>query len=146
MDIKKQKINTRSCTESELVGVDDITPLMLWTRYLIEAPGYKVDETTFNQVHLSAMLLETKGHGSSSNRTKQIDVQCFFIKEIIGSGEITMKHFPTEEMLRDNFTKEVQGSQFKKFRTEIQGIEEIRPDAKMGWYQSCLKPTGPRPQ
>jgi hypothetical protein len=33
----KQKINTRSLTESELVGADDMLPQMMWTRYLIEA-------------------------------------------------------------------------------------------------------------
>jgi hypothetical protein len=39
---KKQKINTRSSTESELVGVHDMAPQMLWTRYCIEAQGYKL--------------------------------------------------------------------------------------------------------
>jgi hypothetical protein len=36
---KKQKINTRSSTESELVGVHDVAPQMLWTQYFIEAQG-----------------------------------------------------------------------------------------------------------
>jgi hypothetical protein len=41
---KKQKINIRSSTESELVGADDAIPQMLWTRYFLEGQGYKVDE------------------------------------------------------------------------------------------------------
>ena len=39
---RKQKLNTRSSTESELVGVDDaLTPIM-WTRLFMEAQGYLV--------------------------------------------------------------------------------------------------------
>jgi hypothetical protein len=41
---KKQKINTRSSTESELVGADDAIPQMMWTRYFLEGQGYNVEE------------------------------------------------------------------------------------------------------
>jgi hypothetical protein len=58
---KKQKINTRSSTESELVGVHDVAPHMLWTRYFIEAQGYKLKESILHQDNMSAMLLETNG-------------------------------------------------------------------------------------
>jgi hypothetical protein len=37
-----QKINTRSSTESKLVGVQDVAPQMLWTRIFIEAQAYKL--------------------------------------------------------------------------------------------------------
>ena len=33
----KQKLNTRSSTESELVGVDDLMPSILWTGHFLEA-------------------------------------------------------------------------------------------------------------
>jgi hypothetical protein len=33
---KKQKLNTKSSTECELVGVDDASPQMLWTRYFVD--------------------------------------------------------------------------------------------------------------
>jgi hypothetical protein len=39
-----QKINTKSSTEAELVGVDDVMPLVLWTRYFLCAQGYDVKE------------------------------------------------------------------------------------------------------
>ena len=38
----KQKINTCSSTEAELVGVDDAMKMMLWTQHFLEAHGYKV--------------------------------------------------------------------------------------------------------
>jgi hypothetical protein len=39
----RQKLNTKSSTEAELVGVNDVMPQALWTRYFIEAQGYRSD-------------------------------------------------------------------------------------------------------
>ena len=36
---KKQKLNTKSSTESELVGVDDYMPMIIWVKYFLEAQG-----------------------------------------------------------------------------------------------------------
>ena len=33
---KRQRINTNSSTEAELVGVNDVLPQILWTRYFLE--------------------------------------------------------------------------------------------------------------
>jgi hypothetical protein len=116
---KKQKINTRSSTESELVGADDAIPHMMWTCYFLEGQGYKVDECILNQDNMSAMLLETNGRHSSSKRNKHIRVRYFFIKDRVSYGDITLKHCPTGEMLADHFTKPLQGALFRKFRAEI---------------------------
>ena len=35
----KQKLNTKSLTESELVGVDNMMPIILWTRYFLFITG-----------------------------------------------------------------------------------------------------------
>jgi hypothetical protein len=40
---KKQKINTRSSTEAELVGVDEVATQMPWTRYFMEQQGMKIE-------------------------------------------------------------------------------------------------------
>jgi hypothetical protein len=44
---KKQKINTRSSTEAELVGAHYMLPQIMWIRYFIEAQGFNVDESIF---------------------------------------------------------------------------------------------------
>jgi hypothetical protein len=119
---KKQKINTRSSTESELVGADDAIPQMMWTGYFLEGQGHKIKECILNQDNMSAMLLETNGKQSSSKRTKHIRVCYFFIKDRESNGDITLKHCPTGEMLADHFTNPLQGALFRKFRAEIQGI------------------------
>eukprot|EP00957_Ditylum_brightwellii_P157703 12003645-Ditylum_brightwellii.AAC.1 len=41
----KQKINTKSSTETKLAGVNDALPMIIWTPYFIEAQGYDVDRS-----------------------------------------------------------------------------------------------------
>ena len=53
----KQKLNTRSSTESELVGGDDSITKILWTRLFIEAQGYDVTENVLYQDNKSTILL-----------------------------------------------------------------------------------------
>ena len=42
MKSQKQKLNTCSSTEAELVGADDASGSILWTKYFVETQGYKV--------------------------------------------------------------------------------------------------------
>ena len=44
----KQKINTKSSTETELVGASDDLPQVLWTQYSIEHQGYNIRYNDFN--------------------------------------------------------------------------------------------------
>ena len=54
----KQKINTKSSTEAELVGVDDGLPMVIWTRNFLEAQGHTVNDNVVYQDNMSAILLE----------------------------------------------------------------------------------------
>ena len=71
---KKQKLNTKSSTEAELIGADNAMPQMLWTRYFLEAQGYGINENILYQDNMSAMLLEKNGEKSSNKNTKHINV------------------------------------------------------------------------
>ena len=70
----KQKINSKSSTETEIIGVDDIIPQILWTNYFMHEQGWSIKETIIHQDNKSAILLENNGKLSSSNRTKHINV------------------------------------------------------------------------
>jgi hypothetical protein len=139
---KKQKINTRSSTEAELVGVDDVAPQMMWTRYFMEEQGMKIEESVLHQDNLSAMLLQKNGKESRSKRTKHIRVRYFFIKDRITSGDITLKHCPATEMIADHFTKPLQGAMFRRFRAEIQGMPNDTPDSHLGLDRDELATKG----
>ncbi len=62
----KQKINTKSSTEAELVGVDDLLGYILWARYFMQEQGFDMEASLIYQDNMSAMLLETNGKASSS--------------------------------------------------------------------------------
>ena len=115
----KQKINTKSSTEAELVGVDDCIGRILSIRYFIEAQGYDVGSTTVYQDNKSAILLEKNGQSSSSKRTKHINVRYFFITDRVHRNEITIDYCPTTEMVADYFTKPLQGSLFCQLRAQV---------------------------
>ena len=127
----KQKLNTRSSTESELVGVDDMMPSILWTRYFLKAQGYKVSDNIIFQDNKSTMLLERNGKASSSKRTKHINVRYFFITDRISKGEVRVEWCPTAEMIADFMTKPLQGSTFKRFRDLIMGVLSKREANKV---------------
>ena len=44
---RKQKLNTKSSTEVELVAIDDVLPQALWTKYLLEGQGYGTDTIVY---------------------------------------------------------------------------------------------------
>jgi hypothetical protein len=116
---RKQKLNTKSSTEAELVGVDDVMSQVLWTRYFLEAQGYDVIESKVFQDNQSAMLLEKNGRGSSSKRTRHINIRYFFVTDRVKSKEVSIEYCPTGEMTGDFFTKPLQGSPFRKFRDRV---------------------------
>ena len=118
----KQKLNTRSSTEAELVGVDDMVGNILWTNYFLKAQGYDYDETIIYQDNKSAILLEQNGMASSSKRTKHINIRYFFIKDRIEKNEVKVKYCPTNDMIADYFTKPLQGRKFLEFRKFIMNI------------------------
>jgi hypothetical protein len=84
----RQKLNTRSSTEGELVGVNDVMPQILWTRYFLMEQGYQVKDSVVYQDNQSAILLEKNGRGSSSKRTRHINIRYFFVADRIASGEM----------------------------------------------------------
>ena len=127
----KQKLNTRSSTESELVGVDDMMPSILWTRYFLKAQGYKVNDNIVFQDNKSTMLLERNGKASSSKRTKHINVRYFLITDRISKGEVRVEWCPTAEMVMDFMTKPLQGSTFKRFRDLIMGALPKKEESKI---------------
>ena len=49
LTLTDQKLNTRSSTESDIVGVQDCIPDLFWTRYFMESQVYQVMVTLFTK-------------------------------------------------------------------------------------------------
>jgi hypothetical protein len=122
----KQKLNTRSSTETEIVGADDFMPAICWTRYFMEAQGYQVKDNVLFQDNKSAILLEKNGKASSSKRTKHINIRYFFITDRVNKGDVSLVWCPTGDMIGDFMTKPLQGALFRKFRDQIMGVIPAR--------------------
>jgi hypothetical protein len=118
----KQKLNTRSSTETELVAVDDLMPTVLWTRQFLNEQGFEVVDNIVYQDNQAAILLEKNGRASSGKRTKHINTRFFFITDRIGKKEVTVKWCPTEDMTADFWTKPLQGASFRRMRDLIMGV------------------------
>ena len=118
----KQKINTRSSTEAELVSVDDIVAKVLWTKLFLEAQGYKIKQNLILRDNLSSMKLEENGKASSGKRTRHFNIKYFYITDLIKSGEVSIEYCPTDAMLADYMTKPLTGAKFVLFRKMIMNL------------------------
>jgi hypothetical protein len=126
----KQKLNARSSTEAEIIGVDDLMPSICWTRCFMEAQGYGIEDSIVYQDNKSAILLERNGKSSGSKRTKHINVRYFFVTDRINKKELSVEWCPTADMTGDYMTKPLQGSQFRRFRDEIMGVYPMKSPSK----------------
>ena len=117
----RQKLNTKSSTEAELVGMSDYLPYNLWMRMFMKEQGYELSSNVIYQDNQSAMLMEQNGRNSCTGNSRHVDIRYFFVKDRINNKEVMVKYCPTYIMLADFFTKALQGSTFKLLRDVIMG-------------------------
>ena len=118
---RKQKLNTQSSTESELVGVDDASVMILWTKLFMEVQGYQIEKNILYQDNKSAILLETNSRKSAGKHSRVLNIHYFFITDQIERGNMTIEYCPTDEMWGNFQSKPLQGIKFRKFGAKIMG-------------------------
>ena len=137
----KQKLNTRSSTEAELVGINDVMSMVLWTRLFLEAQGYHITDNILHQDNESTTKLAKNGRRSSSKQTRHIEVRYYFITDHIARDRVRVSYCPTGDMLADYFSKPLQGSLFRKFRNLILNVNP-KDELNTGHgEQECVGPT-----
>lgn len=82
------------------------------------AQGYELGPVVIYQDNLSCMALMRRG-GPGSERSRHINIRHFWLSERIKSGEVTVEHLGTAEMMANVLTKPVQGAQFEKERAGL---------------------------
>jgi hypothetical protein len=130
----KQKINTKSSTEAELVGVDDAMNFVVWIQLFIgeqlktvskdSALSKLMSETIILQDNTSTIQLENNGKQSSTKRTRHINIRYFYVTSKVKDGSVRIVYCPTKEMVSDYLTKPLQGSLFRTHRNSIMGVSE----------------------
>ncbi|CAJ1959585.1 unnamed protein product [Cylindrotheca closterium] len=121
---KKQKLNSRSSTHAELIGVDDAITQVLWTRIFMEEQGYPIEKNILYQDNMSSILLEQNGRSSAGKRSRVLNIRYFFVTDQVEKGNLKIEHMPTDDMWGDYMTKPLQGEKFCKFWALIQGDQE----------------------
>jgi hypothetical protein len=117
----KQKIVTRSSTESDLVGISDALSQVLWTREYLISAGLDIGPATIFQDNQRTIFLANKGR-STSERSRHIKIRYFFVSHYINAKEIVLQYLPTADMISDILTKPLHGSLFLKLANKLTGV------------------------
>jgi hypothetical protein len=134
----KQKLNTRSSTEAEIVGVNDSMYLVLWVRHFLEAQCYSIKDNIVYQDNMSSMKLEINGKRSSTKNTRHMEIRYFFITDNIRRGKLSVKHCPTDSMLGDYFTKPQQGTRMKNSRIDLMNLRKYPTLVSQECVETCV--------
>ena len=112
----KQRINTKSSMEAEMIALSDMGSVGIWMRNFLISMGI-VDDKALKifQDNKSTIALIEKGV-STSNRTRHIGIRTFWLKDRIKNKEVQIIHVPTDLMIADGLTKGVTGNKFLRLR------------------------------
>ena len=111
-------------TESEIIGVDDHIPGVLWTLRFLGSQGFKVNNNITDHDKQSAILMERNGKHLCGKKTRHIDMRYFFITDRIEHNEVSVEYCPREEKAGDYSTKTLQGATFCRHRDTIIKLED----------------------
>ena len=114
----KQKLNSKSSTEAELIGLSESLNTVIWLRDFLISQGYDMGPAVIYQDNMSTITMIENGSGSNE-RTRYINIKFFFAHDRAKKGEITIKHMPTDDMLADFLTKPLQGEKFRMMRSKL---------------------------
>ncbi len=117
----RQKRNTKSSTEAELVAISDALATIIWMRDFLIEQGYNIGPAILYQDNMSTISLVQNG-SASNERSRHINIKFFFAHDRVKKGEIVVKYMPTDDMLADMFTKPLQGEKFRNMRDRVLNI------------------------
>ena len=84
----KQKLNTKSSTESELVGASDYLAFTIYATLFWGMQGNKIENNIYFQDNESTIRFETNGRNSCGSKSRHINIRYFWIKNRLESENI----------------------------------------------------------
>mmetsp|Transcript_16981 Transcript_16981/g.16392 ORF Transcript_16981/g.16392 Transcript_16981/m.16392 type:complete len:140 (-) Transcript_16981:29-448(-) len=123
----KQKLNTKSSTEPEIVGESDyyIPKHVIWSGLFLKHQGMILQSSELNQDNKSRLKLIVNCMRSRGPGSRHIDIRYFFRKNRLDTDDIDAVYCPTGEILADFYAKPLQGNLFRKFRDVIMGLKHM---------------------
>ena len=126
-----EKINVKSSTEAELVGLAEYLPYNIWLLMFLKHQGYGIKHNTIYQDNKSAILMEKNGRNSCTGNSRHINIRYFFVKDRIDKKEVKVEYCPTHLMLADYFSKPLTGKLFHTQREFLMGWRPMSDLIKM---------------
>ena len=77
----KQKVNARSSTEAELIGINDIISNVLWAKLFMQHQGIEIKHNIVYQDIKSTILLAENGRLSAGKRSRHLNIKYFYITD-----------------------------------------------------------------
>ena len=121
----KQKMNSRSSNETEVIGDSEYLPYSIWVEYFMDEQDRKIKRHVLWQDNEGAEKMCKNGKKSCSSNSRHISIKYFWVVDRVQQGKIDVRHCPTTKMLADFFTKPLQGKLFHKYRRIIMGWDHI---------------------
>ena len=124
---RRQPTVALSTTEAEYMAATQGVKEALWERRLLSEIGrLNLIQQQQNQGK-AAILIRTDNQGALAlsqnpefhDRTKHIDIQYHWIREVLESGRVEMHFVGTEDQVADIFTKPLAREKFERFRHEL---------------------------
>jgi hypothetical protein len=101
----RQRINTKSSTEAELVAVSDAYGQVIWTHNFVAALGQIVGPVQLQRTTCPPWLCS----GTAEATAGLADIRYFFMSDRMAAGEVVVAYLPTEQMIADILTKALVG-------------------------------------
>ena len=121
----KQKLNTKSSTESEIFCVSDLLPYAIWASYFLKSQGYQLSRNIFYQDNTSEIKMLKNGKDSCGNRSRHMHIRYFFTKDVLQREKMELMYCPTDDMIADFYTKPLQGRKYYRLRNIIMGYDTM---------------------
>jgi len=115
----KQRLDTKSSTETELVGGINYLFYPVWLLYFYDAQGYRIARNIMYQDNQSTMKFLLNGRKSCGKQSRHVNIRFFWIAERLRTHWIKVEYCPAPTMLADFCSKPLQGGLFKRMRDVI---------------------------
>jgi len=122
---KKQTSIALSTTEAEYMSMTQAAKEIIWLRVLLEELEALTHIRQMSQLHRDNQgALALARNPEYQTRTKHIDIQYHFIRELVTAEKVFLEYCPTSEMIADIMTKSLPRATHDKHLTAMGMIEE----------------------
>ena len=105
-----------------MIALSDSANQGHYMRNFVMSQGYDVGPVVIYQDNTTCMALVKRGR-SEAERTRNISVRYFWLRENVEKGEVIIRHKGTKDMYANVLTKPLQGAHFLHVRKCLTGWE-----------------------